>query len=116
NSLASVRFSPPSALPGSGGTNETIPDTTGAASYQLRPANLCLPNTAPVARLTADKGTGTAPFTVTLNGSGSSDDDAIDTVKTYTFNFNDGSDDVVQNSPTLVHIFSQGGLYDVKLV
>ena len=114
--LGSVRFSPPSEVPGSGGTNETIPDTTGAASYQLRPANLCLPNTAPVARLTADKGSGTAPLTVTLNGSASSDDDAIDTIATYTFNFNGGSDDVVQTSPTLVHTFNQGGLYDVKLV
>jgi hypothetical protein len=114
--LGSVRLSPPSEVPGSGGTNETIPDTTGAASYQLRPANLCLPNTAPVARLTTDKGTGTAPLTVTLNGSASSDDDSIDTIATYTFNFNDGSDDVVQSSPTLVHTFNDGGLFDVKLV
>jgi PKD repeat protein len=114
--LGSVRFSPPSEVPGSGGTNETIPDTTGAGSYQLRPANLCLPNTAPVARLTADKGSGTAPLTVNLDGSASSDEDAIDTVKTYTFNFNDGSDDVVQSTPKLVHTFNQGGLYDVKLV
>jgi PKD repeat protein len=114
--LGSVRASPPSEVPGSGGTNETIPDTTGAASYQLRPANLCLPNAAPVARLSADKSGGTAPLTVTLNGSTSSDDDAIDSIATYTFNFNDGSDDVVQSSPTLVHTFSQGGLYDVKLV
>jgi len=114
--LGSVRLSPPSEVPGSGGTNETIPDTTGASSYQLRPANLCLPNTAPVAVLTADKGSGTAPLTVTLNGSGSFDGDAIDSIATYTFNFNDGSDDVVQSSPTLVHIFNQGGLYDVKLV
>lgn len=114
--LGSVRFSPPSEVPGSGGTNETIPDTTGAASYTLRPANLCLPNTAPVADLKADKSSGAAPVTVTLNGSGSSDADSIDTIQTYTFNFNDGSDDVVQNSPTLVHTFNQGGLYDVKLV
>ena len=114
--LGSVRASPPSEVPGSGGTNETIPDTTGAASYQLRPANLCLPNAAPVASLSADKGSGTAPLTVTLNGSASSDADAIDSIATYTFNFNDGSDDVVQTSPTLVHTFNQGGLYDVKLV
>jgi hypothetical protein len=114
--LGSVRFSPPSEVPGSGGTNETIPDTTGAASYQLRPANLCLPNVAPVARLSTDKGSGAAPLTVTLNGSASSDDDAIDTIATYTFNFNDGTDDVVQSSPILVHTFNQGGLYDVKLV
>lgn len=114
--LGSVRFSPPSEVPGSGGVNETIPDTTGAASYQLRPANLCLPNAAPLAAVTTNIGSGTVPLTVTLDGSGSSDSDAIDTVATYTFNFNDGSDDVVQNSPTLVHTFNQGGLYDVKLV
>lgn len=70
--LGSVRLSPPSEVPGSGGTNETIPDSTGAAGYQLRAANLCLPNTAPVARLAASKGSGTAPLTVTLNGSASS--------------------------------------------
>ena len=114
--LGSVRASPPSEVPGSGGTNETIPDTTGAASYQLRPANLCLPNTAPVADLKVNIGSGTAPLAVTLDGSGSADSDSIDTIKTYTFNFNDGSDDVVQTSPTLVHAFNQGGLYDVKLV
>lgn len=114
--LGSVRFSPPSEVPGSGGTNETIPDTTGGSSYALREANLCLPNTPPVAVLHADKGSGAAPLTVTLDGSASSDDDAIDTVKTYTFNFNDGSDDVVQSTPILVHTFNQGGLYDVKLV
>jgi PKD repeat protein len=115
-SLGSVRLSPPSEVPGSGGTNETIPDSTGGASYALRAANLCLPNSAPVARLAADKSGGPAPVTVTLNGSASSDDDAIDTIATYTFNFNDGSDDVVQNSPILVHTFNEGGLYDVKLV
>jgi PKD repeat protein len=114
--LGSVRASPPSEVPGSGGTNETIPDTTGAASYQLRPANLCLPNTAPEAKLKADKGSGTAPLTVTLDGSASFDADSIDTIATYTFNFNDGSDDVVQSSPILAHTFNQGGLYDVKLV
>lgn len=115
-SLGSVRFSPPSEVPGSGGTNETIPDSTGSSTYTLRAANLCLPNTAPVARLLADKSGGTAPVTVTLDGTPSTDDDAIDSIATYTFNFNDGSDDVVQSTPILVHTFTQGGLYDVKLV
>jgi PKD repeat protein len=114
--LGSVRASPPSEVPGSGGTNETIPDSTGASSYQLRPANLCLPNNAPLAALNASVGGGTAPVTVTLDGSASSDSDSIDTISTYTFNFNDGTDDVVQNTPILVHTFTQGGLYDVKLV
>jgi hypothetical protein len=114
--LGSVRLSPPSEIPGSGGTNETIPDTTGAASYQLRPANLCLPNGAPLAVVTSNISSGTAPLTVTFDASPSSDPDPIDTIATYTFNFNDGSDDVVQSSPILVHTFDQGGLYDVKVV
>jgi PKD repeat protein len=114
--LGSVRLSPPGEVPGSGGTNETIPDSTGAASYQLRPTNLCLPNAAPLAVLTANITSGTVPLTVTLNGSGSSDSDSIDTIATYTFNFNDGSDDVVQTSPILTHTFHKGGFYDVKLV
>jgi PKD repeat protein len=114
--LGSVRFSPPGEVPGSGGTNETIPDSTGASSYPLRAANLCLPNTAPLAFLTADKTSGTVPLTVTFNGSGSTDADAIDTIATYTFNFGDGNGDVVQSSPTITHTFNEGGLYDVKLV
>ncbi|MFN2623297.1 MAG: PKD domain-containing protein [Chthoniobacterales bacterium] len=114
--LGSVRFSPPSEVPGSGGTNETIPDTTGAASYQLRPANLCLPNTAPFARLTEDVHSGVASLTVHFDGSGSSDPDAIDTIGSYTFNFGDGNDDVVQNSAAITHTFTQPGLYAVRLV
>jgi hypothetical protein len=115
-SLGSVRFSPPSELPGTGGTNETIPDTTGAASYQLRTASLCLPNAAPFAHLTEDVHSGVASLTVHFDGSGSSDPDAIDTIAQYTFNFGDGNDDVVQNSPTISHTFSQPGLYAVRLV
>jgi PKD domain-containing protein len=114
--LGSVRFSPPSELPGTGGTNETIPDTTGAASYQLRTASLCLPNAPPFARLTEDVHSGVASLTVHFDGSGSSDPDAIDTIAQYTFNFGDGNDDVVQNSPTITHTFTQPGLYAVRLV
>lgn len=115
-SLGSVRFSPPSEVPGSGGTNETIPDTTGAGAYVLRPASLCLPNNAPFAKLTANTSGGPAPLTVTFNGTGSSDADSIDSIATYTFNFNDGGDDVVQTSPVITHNFPSGGFYDVKLV
>jgi PKD repeat protein len=109
--FGSVRLNGPT-----GGTNETIYDSTGTGSYQLRPAELCLPNTAPFAALTADLISGTVPLTVTFNASGSSDPDAIDTLATYTFNFGDGTDDVVQTSPTISHTFNEGGLYDVKLV
>jgi PKD repeat protein len=114
--LASVRFSPPSVAPGAGGTNETIPDTTGGTSYVLRPANLCLPNTPPLAVLTANVSEGIAPLTVAFDGSGSSDPDAIDTIASYTFNFGDGGDDVNQTSPTISHTFDQAGEYIVRLV
>ena len=114
--LGSVRFSPPSELPGTGGTNETIPDTTGAASYQLRPTQLCLPNTAPFARLAEDVTSGVAPLTVHFNGAGSTDPDAIDAIAKYTFNFGDGNDDIVQTSPQITHTFSNPGLYAVRLV
>src|SRR5205085_4393785 len=74
-SLASVRATAPSQVPGTGGTNETIPDTTGAAAYTLRADNLCLPNTAPTAKLAVNPGSGSVPLSVTLDGSQSSDPD-----------------------------------------
>jgi PKD repeat protein len=114
--LASVRATAPSTIPGTGGTNETIPDTTGAAAYALREDNLCLPNTAPMAQLTVTPSSGGAPLSVMLDGHTSSDPDSIDTVASYTFNFGDGTDDVTQTSSTLTHTFNQIGMYPVKLV
>ena len=114
--FGSVRATAPSPVPGTGGTNETIPDSTGTGSYALRTATFCLPNTAPLAALEADIESGSAPLTVTLDGSASDDPDAIDNVASYTFNVGDGSDDITQASPILEHTFTQDGLYPVKLV
>lgn len=114
--LGSVRATLPSLLPGTGGTNETIPDSTGGGAYTLRTATLCLPNTAPIARLTADEDEGVKPLPVTFDASASSDADAIDTVASYTFNFGDGSDDVISQTPTVAHTFTQAGEYAVRLV
>src|SRR5262249_33725391 len=105
--LGSVRATAPSAVPGSGGTNETIPDSTGSGSYALRPANLCLPNTPPLAVLTANVSDGPAPL---------ADADSIDTISRYTFNFGDGNDDVNQTTPTITHTFTDAGEYIVRLV
>jgi hypothetical protein len=113
--FGSVRATVPSAIPGTGGTNETIPDSTGTGSYGLRPANLCLPNTAPMAMLTANVDEGPEPLTVQFDGSASSDVDSIDSIASYTFNFGDGSDDVTQTSPTIGHTFDAGE-YIVRLV
>ena len=116
NMLGSVRATVPSALPGTGGTNETIPDSTGGGSYTLRSATLCLPNTAPVAVITADTDHGIMPLTVNFSGSGSYDVDSIDSIASYTFNFGDGGDDVTQSSPTISHTFNEEGEYIVRLV
>ena len=113
--FGSVRATVPSAVPGTGGTNETIPDSTGTGSYALRPANLCLPNTAPLAMLTANVDEGIEPLTVQFDGSASSDEDDIDTIASYTFNFGDGSDDVTQTTPTISHTFDAGE-YIVRMV
>ena len=53
---------------------------------------------------------------VQFDGSGSHDDDSIDTIASYTFNFGDGGDDVTQSAPVIVHTFNQSGEFDVKLV
>jgi PKD repeat protein len=115
--LASVRATVPSIIPSTGGTNETIPDTTEGNSYTLRPANLCLSNVAPLAVLTANVNNGLVPLAVNFSGAGSTDADAIDTIANYTFNFGDGTNDVDNGSnPTISHTFTKPGLYDVKLV
>ncbi len=94
----------------------SIPDTAGGTSYSLRPANLCLPNAAPLASLAANINTGSKPLAVNFNASASSDSDAIDTIANYTFNFGDGGDGVMQRTPTISHTFGNTGLYDAKLV
>ncbi|HEX3281542.1 MAG TPA: PKD domain-containing protein [Pyrinomonadaceae bacterium] len=116
NMAGSVRATVPSALPGTGGTNETIPDSTGGGMYTLRSATLCLPNTAPVAMITADTDHGVMPLTVNFNGGGSYDADSIDSIASYTFNFGDGGDDVTQNSPAISHTFMEEGEYITRLV
>jgi hypothetical protein len=116
NILGSVRATAPSAVPGTGGTNETIPDSTGGGLYTLRAATLCLPNTAPVAVITANTDHGEKPLTINFSGSGSHDADSIDSIASYTFNFGDGGDDVTQTSPDISHTFVDAGEYITRLV
>jgi hypothetical protein len=99
-----------------GGTNETIMDSTGGGGYSLRANNLCLPNLAPVAVLSASPDAGPKPLTVHFDASASFDPDSIDTIAAYSFNFGDGSDDVTIDSPTIDHTYTNVGLYSAKLV
>jgi PKD repeat protein len=109
--LASVRLGAPS-----GGTNETIPDITGPGTYVLRANNLCLPDNPPVAVLSANVDHGDSPLTVNFDASASNDTDGIDQIASYTFNFNDGGNDVTQSTPTISHTFNASGEYIVRLV
>jgi PKD repeat protein len=108
--LASVRGDLPS------GTNDTIFDSTGPGTYVLRANNLCLPDSPPLAVLTADVDHGEAPLTVNFDASASHDTDGIDQIASYTFNFNDGLGDVTQTSPFISHTFTDSGEYIVRLV
>jgi PKD repeat protein len=75
-----------------------------------------LPNTAPVAVITANTDHGVKPLTVNFSGSASYDADSIDQIASYTFNFGDGGDDVTQSSPNISHTFVDAGEYITRLV
>ena len=71
----------------------------------------------PVAVLGADQTSGYAPLSVVFDGAGSSDPDAGDSVVSYTFDFDDGSDPVTRVGATWVqHVFADPGEYVVTLV
>jgi PKD repeat protein len=50
-----------------------------------------------------------------LDGSGSTDPDAGDSIASYTFDFGDGSDPVTQSSPTVSHTYNAAGEYPARL-
>lgn len=86
-------------------------DSTGTGTYTLKGNAFCRPNSAPVASLSASPSSGNAPLAVTLDASGSSDEDTAapaDTIASYTFDFGDGSAPVTQSSPTVTHTYSAG--------
>ena len=93
-----------------------------AGSYTIVGNAFCAPNTAPVASLKAypvnqpnQPPSGAPPFAVTLDGSGSSDPDAGDTIASYTFDFGDGSASVTQSGPKVDHIYNTGGQFVASL-
>ena len=85
-------------------------DSTSAGRYILIGNVAC----APQAVLTAKPTTGAAPLAVSFSGANSSDPDG-DTLKSYTFNFGDGSAPVTQATPTINHTYSKSGKYTATL-
>jgi PKD repeat protein len=111
----------PGATVGAGATAlyDQMPDSlVFTNSYALTNNELCRPNTAPTASLTATPASGEAPLLVQFNGSGSSDPDTdapADTIASYTFDFGDGSDPVTQSGPTVSHNYTKSGNYFATL-
>jgi len=65
----------------------------------------------PSAAVSASPSTGTAPLTVFLNGSGSTDDRGI---VSYSWNFGDGGNETT-DTPFIEHIYERPGLYEPLL-
>ncbi len=105
-------------------TPDNMPDGLGPmGTYTVVGNNACAPNAAPVAILNAyPEGSpmntppqGNPPINITLDGSGSSDPDASDSVASYTFTFGDGTAPVTQASPTIVHTYTSNGNFTATL-
>lgn len=95
---------------------DNMPNTLiGEGEFTTATAAFCAPNLPPVARLAASTLTGTAPLNVNFDGSGSSDDNAGDTIASYSFDFGDGSAPVTQATPTIAHTYSAAGSFTAKL-
>ena len=88
-------------------------DITGNGAYTLVGNAFCYVNRLPVASLSASPTQGTAPLTVSFDGSASTDPDG--SVVSYTFSFGDGSADVTQSSPTIQHTYNNAGDYFATL-
>ena len=95
-------------------SNNTLDTAEALRAYDLRPADFCLPNTAPIARLVASPASGGAPLTVTLDGSGSSDPEG-DALVEYSFYPGDSAAITVQPGQTLSHRYERPGIYRATL-
>lgn len=72
-------------------------------------------NDAPAAALAATPSSGTAPLTVNLDASSSSDPEG-DAITSYRFNFGDGSPEVTQAAATISHVYNSPGNYSATVV
>jgi PKD repeat protein len=70
------------------------------------------PSNAPVANLALNPATGTAPLTLTADGSGSTDDVGV---TSYTFSWGDGATSPPQTGATAQHAYPNPGTYTVTL-
>ncbi|HUR40811.1 MAG TPA: PKD domain-containing protein [Verrucomicrobiae bacterium] len=98
---------------GIGGGLLQVVDSAGPGSFELAGNAFCKPNTAPNAVLALSGQTGTAPFSVTFDASGSNDPDAGDSVANYVFEFGDGSPALSTSGPVVTHTYQEPGQFGV---
>lgn len=79
-----------------------------------RPIRFTAQNQAPTAVLSADITSGTAPLTVSFDGSASSDPDPGDTL-TYLWDFGDGTPPIEITNATAMHEYSTAGTFTATL-
>ena len=98
---------------------DQMPDSLAfTGTYTVNDNQVCRPNAAPTAVLTATPTSGHNRLTVNFNGSGSFDPDTqppADTIASYTFTFGDGSPAVTQSTPTTSHLYTRNGVYPARL-
>jgi hypothetical protein len=98
---------------------DQMPDSLAyTGSYTINDNQVCRPNAAPTAVLTATPTSGHNNLTVNFNGTGSFDPDTqppADTIASYTFTFGDGSSSVTQSTPTTSHRYTRNGVYPARL-
>lgn len=95
-------------------TPDNMPDSLAASgSYKTFPVRHCAPNQPPVAVLGADPNMGSKSLTVNFSGATSSDPDS-DAIKTYFFEFGDGTSKS-QSAATASKTYTRSGTYMAKL-
>jgi glucose/arabinose dehydrogenase len=101
---------------GPSGATQGLYYTTYVDGGQVRRIDFTQPeqNHAPTAAIAADVTSGTAPLTVTLDGSASSDPDLGDTL-TYIWDFGDGTTPSETTTATVTHVYSSGGILTATL-
>jgi len=90
-------------------STNTLDTAEASQPYTLRAGTLCLPNTAPLARLVATPASGDGPLAVTLDASSSSD--AEDVLVEFTFTPGDGGAATTQAGNQLRYTYTRPGNY-----
>jgi hypothetical protein len=96
-------------------------DLIGPGDYTVRGTRVCLPNTPPVAVLSATPQAGGPPLGVTFDGTGSYDNDVEvpDAIRTWVISFGDGTSATAEaalgETPVWQHTYPSVGFYSARL-